>query len=461
MSERNRLLAAVGVVVLLVLGAVVTGTDDGTPATAVLSGARLGTVGASTTWYCAEGTANPGGRADEDVEIGNVGRATLHAALTVDGGADARPVVRSYDVAPGRGVRVHVADVAPIADPGVVVETRGGRGVVTHTLVRDGDTAMGPCAREPQGDVRFAAGTTSKGAELWLALFNPFPDDAIVDVDAVTDSGRRVPGRLQGIVVPRLTRLSVPVHDSIARVDTVAVHVAVRRGRVIAEQSQFLDGTDGRKGLGLSEASVPATRWWFPIADAGTGWQQRFVLVNPGSRDASVRISFALEAAAAVEPLELVLPAASVVTPDLSRVPDDVAYSAVVRSSRPIVAEGVGAALAPQPAAQRGIAADPGFAAGARTWAVSPSHLGQGSGDVLAVVATDGRRHRVRVVVPTEHGPTVRSTASVPAVGRAVLDLAKVTANPDRAVLVVADGPVVVERESQRPGFTRSHAVPG
>jgi hypothetical protein len=185
------------------------------------------------------------------------------------------------------------------------------------------------------------------------------------------------------------------------------------------------------------------------------------VLVNPGSQDASVRISFSLEAAAAVEPLDLVLPAASVVTPDLTRVPDDIPYSAIVRSSRPIVAEGVGAALAPQPASQRGIATDPGFVGGARTWAVAPSHLAQGSGDVVAVVATDARRHRVRVLVPTAQGPTVRVSASVPAVGRAVIDLAKVTANPDRALLVVADGPVVVERESQRPGLTRSHAVPG
>jgi hypothetical protein len=36
-----------------------------------------------------------------------------------------------------------------------------------------------------------------------------------------------------------------------------------------------------------------------------------------------------------------------------------------------------------------------------------------------------------------------------------------VTSLPDLALLVIVDGPVVVERESHRPGFTRSHAVPG
>ena len=320
---------------------------------------------------------------------------------------------------------------------------------------------MGPCAREPRDEARFAAGTTSKGSELWLALFNPFPDDAIVDVEAVTDAGRRAPGRLQGIVVPRLTRVSVPIHDAVQRVDTVATQVSVRRGRVIAEQSQFLDGSDGRTGLGLSEASDRATQWRFPIAAAGIGWQQRLVLVNTGARDASIRISFALDAAAAVEPLDLTLPAASVVSPDLTRVPSDIPYSMVVRSSRPIVAEGVGAAGAPQPAAQRGIAADPGLVVGARTWAVSPARLDAGSSDVLAVVATDGRTHRVRVVRPDADGGRVLSSARVPATGRALIDLTKDTARTNRALVVLADGPVVVERESQRVGFTRSHAVPG
>jgi len=36
-----------------------------------------------------------------------------------------------------------------------------------------------------------------------------------------------------------------------------------------------------------------------------------------------------------------------------------------------------------------------------------------------------------------------------------------VTRRPNLALLVLADGPVVVGRESVRPGLTRSHAVPG
>jgi hypothetical protein len=343
----------------------------------------------------------------------------------------------------------------------VVVETTGGRGVVEHTLNRAGDIAMGPCAREPRAVTRFAAGTTSKGSELWLALFNPFPDDAIVDVEAVTDGGRRAPGRLQGIVVPRLTRVSVPIHDSIQRVDTVATQVSVRRGRVVAEQSQYLDGSDGRKGLALSEGTELAKQWRFPLGVAGSGRQQRFVLVNPGAQDVTVQISFTLAAAAAVEPLSLTVPATSVVTPTLDRVPDNVPYSATMRASRPFVAEGIGAFGTPQPADRRGIATDPGLTASARTWAVAPARLSATSVDALAVVSADGRPHHLRVVLPERAGSKTLLAADVPASGRGVIDMARVTSLPDLALVLLVDGPVVVERESHRPGFTRSHAVPG
>jgi hypothetical protein len=343
----------------------------------------------------------------------------------------------------------------------VVVETTGGRGVVEHTLSRAGDTAMGPCAREPRDVTRFAAGTTSKGSELWLALFNPFPDDAIVDVEAITDGGRRAPGNLQGIVVPHLTRVAVPIHASIQRVDTVATQVSVRRGRVVAEQSQYLDGSDGRKGLGLSEGAELAKEWRFPLAVASTGRQQRFVLVNPGSVDVTVTISFTLAAAAAVEPLSLTVPATSVVTPTLDRVPNDIPYSATMRASRPFLVEGVGSVGAPKATDRRGIAADPGLTRGARTWAVTPARLAATSVDALGVMSADGRPHHLRVVVPERAGSRTLLAVDVPATGRAAIDMARVTSQPDLALLLMVDGPVVVERESYAPGFTRSHAIPG
>ena len=57
------------------------------------------------------------------------------------------------------------------------------------------------------------------------------------------------------------------------------------------------DGTDGRRGLGLSLGSELATAWRFPLGISGSGRQDRIVLANPSGQDARVTLSFALDAA--------------------------------------------------------------------------------------------------------------------------------------------------------------------
>lgn len=460
MTLTQRVVLVVGIVVVLVVAALVpTATESVPPVES--STAHLGAPGAGSTWYCAEGTANPGGRATEEIQIGNLGGAETRAVVSVDGGDGVAPVTRAVTVAPGAVLRVPVASIAPIADPGVVVETTGGRPVVEHRITTGSDAALGPCARGPSPVARFAAGTTAKGAELWLALFNPYPDDAIVDVTAITGSGVRSPTRLQGVVVPRTSRVTIALHDALPRVDTVATQVSVRRGRVVTEISQHLDGSDGRKGIALSVGSTASRSWWFPVALNGSGHHERLQIANPGSQDAQVVVRSALDAAASVEPERLVVPAESVVTADLSRIPPDIGFSLHVTASEPVVVELVGASGSPQPADVQGIATDLGITAGARVWAVVPRRFDAKSTDAVAVVSTDGRPHRVRVRAFNPGGAAVVVSRPVPATGRVVVDLAALAARGDAAVLVTADGPVAVARESTRPGLTRSHAVPG
>jgi hypothetical protein len=448
------------VVVALFTAAIVTSPSE-SPEASQPSGPRVGAFPESSTWYCAEGSSNPNGRADEEVVIGNVGTTASHAVITVFSGSEAAPVRRAVTVAKGAVVRVKVADLIVATDPGVLVEVRGAPTAVEHRIRRGTDDALGPCAREPSADARFAAGTTTKGAELWLALFNPFPDDAIVDVRGITGDGARAPGPLQGIVVPRFSRVSVPVHDAIPRLDLVATEVHVRRGRVVSEQSLALDGTDGRAGLALSLGEARSRVWAFPIGLTGSGHQERLVLANSSDRDVRVTVRFALDAAAAVEPETLILPGTTALAADLTRVPPDVGFSITVRAAAPIVAEMIGASGAPQPAAARGIASDLGFSHGSRRWAVVPARLDAGATDAIAIVSMDGRAHRVQLIRTDGVRPRVVARATVPAVGRRVLDLARLVPDLDVAVTVRADGDVAVERESTSPGLTRSHAIRG
>ncbi|MBK5288964.1 MAG: hypothetical protein JJE46_10895 [Acidimicrobiia bacterium] len=445
--------------VLVLMGLVTQGSDE--HAARSETGPRLDTAtNSGSVWYCAEGTSNPDGRADETIIVGNVGTTPTRARVTVFPGGDAARVAKQYRVAPGGVTRVRVADIATVAEPGVVVELRGGRAAVEHMVSRGQDRALGPCAREPAPVWRFAGGTTGKGAELWVALFNPFPDDAIVDLSAISGDGVRSPGALQGIVVPQYSRVSVPVHRDLPRVDLVALEVATRRGRVIAEQSLSLDGSDGRTGIAMTLGAGSAERWYFPMAVIGSGRSERLLVTNPGVRQAKVTVRFTLDATA-IEPQTLIVPGVTTIAVDLSRVPTDVGFSMTVRSDRPIVAENVGASGAPQPATARGIASDLGLTVGAREWALLPSRLTATSADLAAVMSTDGRARRVEFLTVDRRGQHVVLKKRVARGARLVVDIAATVPDIDRMVLVRADGPIVVERESARPGITRSHAVRG
>jgi hypothetical protein len=310
----------------------------------------------------------------------------------------------------------------------------------------------------------FAAGTTVRGAQLWLALFNPYADDAIVDIGFVTDAGPLAPNELQGFVVPARSRVTVPVHDQARRDTVVATEVIARRGRVVAEQSQVLDGFDGRRGTSLSlGAPGLSRRWEFATASVSEGRTQTLVLANPGDTATSVTIRTRLDGGA-LEPEIVSVAPRTAVTVDLGRrVPAGVGFSVGVRSPAPISAETLAVQREPWPQRQRGIATAIGERRPARRWVVMPSRVSNVA-DLVAALNPGSApvtvRFRVRGAADGALDPGA-ATRQVPAGRRVLVNLAELGV-PDGAVLVVdATGPVVVERDaSGMPGLTVSHAVP-
>src|SRR5215211_1644307 len=143
----------------------------------------------STSWYCAEGTSTPDGRADETVVVASVADQPLDATVTVVQGSTASPVSRTFHLRAREQRRIHLSDLVQATEPGVIVEVVGGAAVVTHEVAAEGDVAIEPCARAGASDWYFAAGNTLKGAQQFLVLFDPFGDDALVDITFVTDDG--------------------------------------------------------------------------------------------------------------------------------------------------------------------------------------------------------------------------------------------------------------------------------
>jgi hypothetical protein len=467
-DRQGRLVVILIVVGCLLAGALIdrSGSDDDAGEEVIALGPRVPAANAvETSWYCAEGTSNPGGRADERIFIANVDRRVARARISVMQGSDLEPKVTAVEVEGGTMANLRVADILPVAEPGVLVEVTGARAIVTHSITGNGDAGVGPCARDAAPKWHFAAGTTARGAQLWLALFNPFADDAIVDIDFLTNTGALSPEGLQGYVVPGRSRVTVPVHDSARRDDLVATEVTARRGRVIAEQSQVLDGTDGRRGLALSlGAPQLSRRWEFASGGIASGRSQSLVIANPATVPTNATIRTRLDGGA-LEPETVSIPSRTAVAVDLgARVPPGVGFSVSVEGRVPLVAESLIAVRAPIAAPLRGIATSIGSAQAARRWVDAPARSSSGSQDSVAILnpGSAAVTFRLRVMRAGEVTTPPRATRVRVAAGkRAVVDLGVLRIPADAFVVIDASGPVVVDRESSAmPGVTAAATVP-
>ena len=330
-------------VVLLVVGGSIAvaaafgvGSTGASPATSTADAiaAAVPTVAGadtvSTTWYCAEGTGAPGGRADETILIANEGDAEARAVVTVMPGGQLGPASRRVTVPRGAQVRVAVSSVlqAPeqpgdaglITGPGVAVEVFGGRSVVEHEIEGESDLAVGPCARQAGSDWYFAGGTTERGAEENAALFNPFPDDAIVDLTFATDAGFIAPADLQAIAVPRRSRITVPISNFVRRQAQVALHAHVRTGRIVVERSlTFTAENETRRGLTLSlGAPNPETSWSLPGVVPEDGASHSLLVANFGPSATAVEVSPRFEQQQSTSPKRVPVGGRSVAAVDLA-----------------------------------------------------------------------------------------------------------------------------------------------
>jgi hypothetical protein len=468
-SRRNRVVVIAVVLGCLLVAAVADRSGSSTstsPDQLVALGPRVPTAQATdTAWYCAEGTSNPGGRADERIYVANVDSRPARARVTVMQGSDQPPAVKTLEVGPDSLASVRVGDILAVADPGVLVEVTGGRAVVTHSITGTGDSGYGPCSRDASSQWHFAAGTTVKGATLDLALFNPFSEDAIVNIDFLTDTGPLAPDSLQGFVVPAHGRVTVPVQDQARRHALVATEVEARRGRVVAEQSLVLDGTDGRKGLGLSLGAPEVARpWEFANASVTAGRTQTMVIANPATVPTTALVRTRLDGGV-LEPETVNLPAQTAVAVDLGRrVSPGAGFSVAVESRLPVIAESLVAVQAPIPSVQRGLALTIGASRWATRWVDAPARAASNSLDSTTVLNPGSTPVTFRMSVLAGGRRSVPPTTARVQLApgkRAVIDIARLGLTPDASVVIDATGPVVVERASSgMPGITVAEAVP-
>jgi len=455
---------------LLAAAIVLNGQTPDVASTRVDTGALAGSVvppanALSTAWYCAAGTAVGGGAADEWIDIANLSPAPIKATITVYPGGEDEPGTRDVELQGYERVSERVAQVLETRNPGVVVEVFGGPAIVEHELrgTATADLAMGPCAHEPSRRWYFAAGDTAKGATQQLELFNPFGDDAILDITFVTDGGVQEPTDLQGFVVGRHSKVVVPIQDLVPRQDRVATQIVTRTGRIVAEQTHTFDGTDGRVGLAVSLGSIDTRReWTVPFGDAGPGVTSTLAIANFGMAPAQVEVSVLLPSEGVLAPETIDVPSRSVVRVDPgARVPAGSGYGAIVtaRGPTPIVVEGflANADGTETPGAAEGL----GAPAPALKWAFAGSPLRTSSRITVVSRSTRPVTVELRAYVVGDPNSPHSAPAVVVQPGKQVqFDLDELGITPDQVLVVGADGPIVAGREVFVGGVSLATGVP-
>jgi hypothetical protein len=430
------------------------------PRTTVRAAARTMPVAApanalSSTWYCAGGTAASGGGADMGVTVANAGDATRTGTVTfVPNQGDAKPVPVTIPAA--SRVVLRAQDVVKAPFVAATVELDGGAAAAEVAVVGPlGDSAT-ECASSASDHWYFAEGSTTKDAAETLFLYNPFPEDAIVDLAFASEDGRSAPQGLQGLAVRGRSLAAVNVGDFVHRRQAVSSEIATRVGRIVVSRLQTFDGTvPGHKGQSLAlGAPSPARTWYFPEGIVTNGINERYQLYNPADREVRAELTLSLEQGAA-EPIDVTVPAQARVTVsanDERRIPRQVAHAVTLTAEDPgLVVERVIDAVPPAPRA--GYSSIVGATALFDRWVFALGEADE-AWDEWIVVQNAGSRTVTFSVTALANGQRVGveglQDLEVPAGQRRAVRLGEHISRADLPVVVEASGPVAIERDMYR-----------
>lgn len=467
----RRLPALIALVVVLV-GVGIADRADREPLTP--EGQRLATAFAPTasppdaltsTWYCAAGTAAPGGFAESTVIVFNPTEKTLEGDIEIIGGDNQR-VRRPVSVAPRSRIAANLYENLQNPYVAAVVRFNSGGAIVEHSGTGPAGTSSGPCASSASTHWYVPEGATTRAATLIYALFNPFPDDAIVDLSFSTEQGRDAPAAFQGVVVPANSLVPLDVGSHVRRRAHVSGVAVARRGRIVLEAMQVHNG-DGRKGVALTlGAPRTSTGFVFPDGIAGGAQFEQLHLFNPTDTEAAVQLDLVLDEAEA-EPFELRVPAHDRVTIDLtneSRVPKDIGHALIVRVSNAVPIS-VGRTIDVGPAnSRRGYISDLGATAAAEHWGFAAGGTSPVQEQFISILNEADRDITISVTTPNTGQlltlPNL-SKVTVKRGARLSFRLADHNGQPEMPLIVNASGPVVVERTIYRQNGAGAAATTG
>lgn len=234
-----------------------------------------------SAWYCPVGSSSLGGYADHTITIANLSDEPSVASLTMitDSGPGPR---QRFELEGASTQRVVLSEIQSAEVAGAVVELTGGRGAVGHSVSTEYGVAEGPCATQASSTWYFAGGRTTRDAQEYLVLMNPFPETASFNVEFQALGRSREPGPLQGAFVEARSIRIIDVNQFVRREESLAAKISTERGRLVVERLQLLNGDLGPSGAALQlGVPTPAVSWVFTAGRVHPDGDDLLTIYNP------------------------------------------------------------------------------------------------------------------------------------------------------------------------------------
>ncbi len=390
----------------------------------------------TSSWFCPvvgiRATLPSFGETTSELLLTNMTQTPVSVSVELRGRTTGRQYVTA-GVAPLSTGVVNIADYARDEIVGALVEASSGGLAVTRRFISPLGMDEARCSSVLAPSWYIPVGDTQADALGVIAIMNPLPRDAIVDLTFATEAefGPFVAPALTGVVVPSWSTVAVNVGEHVRRRDVVAASVIARTGRIAVDSFVSYDGSVGRQGFAAELGSVSESEnWLVPLAGIDETTHVTVRVFNPSDDVAQIvaqvkvaaadsdRVAFAVAAhdvaELTVEPLGELAPSLAPGSGTLA-VPAAVPFAVLVKSQNgvPVVAwaetlvgsdanpltdlpiasdrvepDGVGAQMPPSVlAAQSGLATVPGIGQARKRWlVVVPAEAGA---ETFLIVTTD------------------------------------------------------------------------
>jgi hypothetical protein len=366
--------------------------------------------------------------------------------------------------------------------------------IVEHSVFSEFGSDTQPCVDRASDVWHEPWGATDRGGEMTMVLFNPFPEDAVVDLVFATENGVRESLDFVAVVVPGQsvrplligsgvvdTESALTADPTVEDIDSgpitvaarVSATVTVRSGRLIAERLQTYDGSASTRGMAIGPAAPSvATAWAFPVGTVRGAQTSTVVVYNPTTERADVDIEILPnDSTLAIEPFRLTVLAGQNESVELSgesRLDGVKDYTVIVRSVNGV---GVAASRVDAGPADPKASQTPGLSSTIGSSVVSSTHLltlplsEESPGSVVVLANVGFNSIAVAKVTYIGNGEAIvvdgLEAVELGARRRVVIDLDENQIGPG-ALLVESSVPIVAGREVVRlASRSVAMAVPG